>query len=1215
MMNSFSKSGSDRNSGLEKCSGCGAGLREGARFCPSCGKENIPQRITQSRKKLMILLGAVIIFLAVVGILGIPRLLNAPDQDLIDSDNSQLHDVSISQQQDQQPNYSLSSNTGIKEITGQFYAGRALNITGQGFGQYDIKSSRVTIDGKEAIITTWGDTHITVIVPKDVTEGEKVITLNNPAVFNEISTKASFSKTVKKEVSRTKISPDHMSVIKGSGFEIFITEGSVSKEQELVVYKLEEPCSDDSPYYSVTDEFEITDGEGNHVFFNFPAVIMLDVEDMEEAMSTTVQYFDEALGVWVVADTGYNIDEGKLYVKTTHFSSWRRFRDSLKKVVSKQIDSAVDAGKKVISFPYTAGKFVADKVVDLGVHTYINDVINEEFIGVDDNEHVIVYYRVSDAKKDPGLPDKAKEMAAAFSVSYEAYSELFGWQNMPNSPKFIAKDEGFYETYIKGLTSYTGPKSITIDAEYGWVANPLKVYLDPNYNAKCANYSIVSGNISMPSDYPKDNMAATCAHELFHAVQHEQLGMKQLYMANGFKDIAKEMQSSENEVHKYLANNNWYLEATAEYASRFIGTNIGISSLHDGTFTNLPYFAFNGSHEYGMSSFLDYIITDKYSSTADRGSGFKKMWDYVLNNYSMLLDINTAFDSYTKENNGRSAQLLYEDFWRDAVTRGFMPLIPPGEAGIADVVNFKNATKYNSLQIQARSVGVLRFDINEKAMTTDETAIHRSIWFENSETDMNGEVYRLNGLEMSDRAKEEIKPIGYVSPKEDSLRAALVPYSKGDSFALITFFKGLSVKGYSFRVKPSVTTVKWENQEDILKKLKNTTLSIEDKLEFTPLLPLQKAADSPYTAVIILNDDADFVTELDKVENGKSFKVGPPMHQDSSLPPSRIKINIRIFKEGVLVHEYQSADMDEVVQVRILEPRNKVYELNENVKEIEHEFSATATPKGDYRFVWNFNDGSKEQSTQGSDSMVKHIYNKAGKYSPSVTLYDNNQKEIGKDSVQVTLTDGKVTDKEMEKPAGPSPDVIQTLPSSGKKEYAWVSAGTQTNDWQSALDKYNTSKVWQHKINASAGSATFTNTYIGPDGGGWLKPGMSQTGKVSWGEPSARVIRAGDIITLDMGATHVSHDHKNQAGIGSVVAYVLKFDAAGKQKNSLLMATKDGISTFASSVSNNYGEMKGTVIAKIEGGSSEGDTMGISVSASNGNITVQTTYMFEWKAQ
>ncbi|MGI5869258.1 MAG: IPT/TIG domain-containing protein [Kiritimatiellia bacterium] len=896
--------------------------------------------------------------------------------------------------------------TEIEGVTGQFHAGRAIEITGRGFGAYDMDNSAVSIDGRPARITAWGASAITVVVPRETKGGSRKIVVENPPLYKRKGIKADFVENKRTELARRTVSRDRDETIEGAGFKMFIPSGSVAREQEIRVYQYDAPCLEDSPHYSIVDEFEITGADGRHVFFEKPVLFGIDVGDEEEADRTRIQYFDDALGVWALAETGYNLGDGRLYVKTTHFSGWRRLRDHVRRKVSKQVGEAWDSTKKVLNYPRQARKYVKDKIVDLGIHIYVNDLLNEEFIGVGDQQHVVVYYRVSDAKKDAGLPDKANEMAAAFSIAFREYSALFGEGNMPITYKAVIHEEEDLKAYSRlpraggGLGLPPMPRRIE---KYELKPDPIKVYIDPNYNAKGANYSIVSGNISMPSEYPKGNMAVTCAHELFHAVQHRQLGKKQFYMANGLKDLSRNLQS-DGEAHRFLANNKWYLEATAEYAARFIGTRVGIETLHDGTECALPYYASNNSHEYGMSAFLDYIVTERHTDTKDRGRKFKDMWNAVVENYSMLSDVNSALDGYVQETCQAKLQTLYESFWRDASTRSFMPAIPQGGGGMRDVLNLKNMSKFNQMDVKADGFGIFRFDINEKSMFADETAQHRSLWFETSSADMIGEIYRLPGLAMSDRSTAELKPLGYVNTKDDKiLKEALVPYKKGDAYALVAFFTGLSQKAGSLKINAHATSIRWENQEDVQRKVKNTTLAFGDKLKFKPALPRQKPGEPPFTAKVVLNDNADFATEIDKVENGKIFEVDPPMRADSILPPSKVTVGIKIFRDHRLVHEYRSVDLPEVVNVYIEKPRNVVYELAAGEASVEHTFKAEATPRGDYRFEWDYGDGTPPQRTSGWTSTVKHKYAGFKAYRPRVTLYDLNEKKLAEDKISLEL--------------------------------------------------------------------------------------------------------------------------------------------------------------------------------------------------------------------
>ncbi|MGI5868858.1 MAG: hypothetical protein ACOX9C_05385 [Kiritimatiellia bacterium] len=831
---------------------------------------------------------------------------------------------------------------------------------------------------------------------------------------------ADFAENQRTELARRTVSRDRDETIEGTGFKMFIPSGSVAREQEVRVCKHDAPCLEDSPHYSIVDEFEITDADGRHVFFEKPVLFGIDVGDEEEADRTRIQYFDDVFGMWVLAETAYNLADGRLYVMTTHFSGWRRLRDHLRKEMPKQVDKALTSTKEAARQTWGS---VKDKTADLGIRVqrYVNDLSNEEFIGVEDQEYVIVLYRRSDAEKDVGLPDKAKEMAAAFSVAFREYSALFGEGNMPITYKAAVHEEEDLKAYSRlpraggGLGLPPMPRRIE---KYEVKPDPLKVYIEPACNGPGASYSMASGNITMPSEYPKGDMALTCAHELFHAVQHRQLGKKLFYMANGLKDKARDHLSEDNVVNRFLAYNKWFLEATAEYAARFIGTRVGIETLHNGTECTTPYYTFNTTHEYGMSAFLDYIVTEKQSDTEDRGRKFKDMWNAVVENYSMLSDINSTLDRHVQKTCHAKLQTLYESFWRDASTRSFMPAIPPGEGGVKDIFNLGNQSRFNHMDVKAESFGIFRFDVNEKSMFADETALHRSLWFETSSADMIGEIYRLPGLAMSDRSTAELKPLGYVNTKDDRiLQEALVPYKKGDAYALVAFFHGLPLKADSLKINAHATSIRWENQEDVQRKVKNTTLAFGDKLKFKPTLPRQKPGEPPFTAKVVLNDKADFATEIDKVEDGKAFEVDPPMHADSILPPSKVTVGIKIFRDYRLVHEYRSGDLPEVVNVYIKKPKTVVHELAEGETTVEHTFSAEATPRGDYRFEWNYGDKSPTEVTRGWTSTVTHEYTLPegyyAEYHPHVVLYDLNGKKLSED--KATL---KLQQKQPEGPGG-----------------------------------------------------------------------------------------------------------------------------------------------------------------------------------------------------
>jgi len=133
---------------------------------------------------------------------------------------------------------------------------------------------------------------------------------------------------------------------------VFIApEGSVAVEQEIIIYKYDAPSLDNSPYYTVTDEYEITGPDGGHIFFDMPVFFGFDTSDEEEALQSSIQIFDEYMGVWVKAETAYNQADGKLYLVTNHFSSFRKFVSDMYKGAKRV---ASQAGKTAVGYVYAA---------------------------------------------------------------------------------------------------------------------------------------------------------------------------------------------------------------------------------------------------------------------------------------------------------------------------------------------------------------------------------------------------------------------------------------------------------------------------------------------------------------------------------------------------------------------------------------------------------------------------------------------------------------------------------------------------------------------------------------------------------------------------------------------------------------------------------------------------------------------------------------------
>lgn len=186
--------------------------------------------------------------------------------------------------------------------------------------------------------------------------------------------------------------------------------------------------------------------------------------------------------------------------------------------------------------------------------------------------------------------------------------------------------------------------------------------------------------------------------------------------------------------------------------------------------------------------------------------------------------------------------------------------------------------------------------------------------------------------------------------------------------------------------------------------------------------------------------------------------------------------------------------------------------------------------------------------------------------------------------------------------------------------FAWVLVETKNNDWKAAMDSQNKATAGTTKLSiaASGGSATFTKTYIGKDGGqygdSWLKNGMTESGKITWSAPSLKTIKPNEKFSINLTCQHLNSTYKYPSGGWTVLAQVFRLDSKGDQAGSAAYLTdKDGKSSYVSGAGNNFQSFSSTVVGTISSGSRVGDRMSIRVSAT-GVISVQTWYVYEWRA-
>ncbi len=252
-------------------------------------------------------------------------------------------------------------------------------------------------------------------------------------------------------------------------------------------------------------------------------------------------------------------------------------------------------------------------------------------------DHFLIAYNkrdktdIPDQAKTGTMADMAKRIGTALDDSYLKYSSAIGESN---SPSYSLTKIDDIATTLNPLSWLSGNKLI-IDTR-------LIVRVSSSYNKYGAEYSWTTEQLIIPTKYNDDrDLKTTVAHELFHAFQNHRLTVLQMGSAR------------------------WLMEATAEYASYYVGTNYGIENLH--TYTNMnKYLEFfenrEEGHEYGMSAYIDYLMS--------QGASFRTMWNALVTGRS---DVEEAFDSYVRTATGKSNHANYRIFWQKVLTDSGMP--------------------------------------------------------------------------------------------------------------------------------------------------------------------------------------------------------------------------------------------------------------------------------------------------------------------------------------------------------------------------------------------------------------------------------------------------------------------------------------------------------------------------------------------------------------
>lgn len=1004
------------------------------------------------------------------------------------------------------------------------------------------------------------------------------------------------------EVTKETISPSSQMQTIGEKDEVFVTlpENFLKEEKTLTISKIDNPAViKDSPLdamtvYDVSIEGMTQLDEYIQISMKYdPNWFEKDeaVEDYLEALR-----WDEENKTWV--DLYYRVDEDThtIHMLTNHLSFLAV--GSLKSV------SLVGLGK--------AGAAVA--ATSYALEWLANDVYISE-----DNNVRILYSNKAVRQR---LPDKDWKNA----MSYGSLSSSKGYNR---SYPFIVQDIGTIlekslKAYIDkgfedptknrfGGSIFTRRIKVKIDSYWNLYASNIdfdnlfkeqgefsfnSVWDQINVPTEIVKHSFLDPIIADPSTYTESETFLThiLAHELFHAIQRNWYG--------AFTDYKK---------GKHL----WWMEACADYAandiawgrehtvlntrigSKFINFPLNSTGMKPSTYS----FGSDLDYEYLSAIFLRFLVQQVKCDAKDLT---KFVAEKGIDNDPLSAIVEYAIN---KAGYQYDSTLLYADFviW----------MLENSNLTIADFENPK------SKSVVAEAVETV--SIPEERVTLllekDEANPNGILIFKaRGETGKSGMEYVTFLLKPSSPVEVEVEQgdiLYFLAPNTattDRRVTTTIKLKKAtgeDKIAenTLTISKDFSAKIWAVKIEAGDWTIDPEEVKDG---------QFNTEYEFT------------IQGKNISKDVKDVRLEYDFGDNGLDSKgsVTVPVSLDGTVEtvlkytyePKENKTDTEEIIYPVKVIAYNgdnhlgavsAAVTLQPVSLSILPPRIITYELAQGATEAEHTFEAMVMPLGDYRFEWDFGDGSALENTKGKESTITHKYTSVGTYHPQVTLYDMFGTVLAKDSITIIL---EKEDQDAEQPPETKPTENQT---DGKKEFAWVLVETKTNDWQTALDKQNASTTaWRKDFEVSEGSVLFTDTFIGKDDPySWVKNGMSQSGKVTWTPPSSNIIKPDEEFSLHLTSEFISKDHKNFSGTGIIIAQVFRIDDSGKQSGyASYLCDKNGESSFMSGSGNDFKTCSSTVYGKIGAGYEEGEKIVIRVQAASG-VAVETWYIYQWKAR
>ncbi|MBN2853205.1 MAG: IPT/TIG domain-containing protein [Clostridia bacterium] len=557
----------------------------------------------------------------------------------------------------------------------------------------------------------------------------------------------------------------------------------------------------------------------------------------------------------------------------------------------------------------------------------------KKMYSVYESKHFLVAYNrkekadVDNVNTATSMESLAKQLGDILDESYSSYYNVLG---VSNTPQFQLIAYEYIAATLNPRSWYSSTKEI--------VDTRAIVMLSSSYNKYGAEFGWISKHIKLPSKYKdSEDMKTTAAHELFHAFQNYKLNVMT------------------------MNNNRWLMEATAEYASYYVGNNLEIKTIHTYTRTdkNLQFYENRaGGQEYGMSSYIKYLV--------DNGSDFGTLWNTIISDSSSPTQ---GLDSYVKTLTGTGNDIRYKLFWQDVLTNSNRP-----------------AFSFVDIGVRAKSFG------GKKVITIPMTIVNdlsmTAVWTEAKTYNSDGrksfiveidgdlpdgvwiDVFKMSGFNRDTISYQRVdggqKPVGSLNSSRDYL---VVNFTEGNSEIMMITAYG-NKAGKKVNVKVSDISL-------ILKPSKIETTEPDKLYKFDATADNIPKMISDVTVSWELEDGTFLGSEDYKNKNGRIKGRLAYEFEENNIQNIIAKVTDKSTDKVIAEGKIQISKTD----ILTISVTPKTPEVNQKAE------MKTQLISGLY-YKWESGDGNSQEKIDLSKA--EFSYSQPGRYQVKVSAYENS---------------------------------------------------------------------------------------------------------------------------------------------------------------------------------------------------------------------------------